>query len=102
MNRPDGHELVLSHHELGFAFGQKHCRLVSSINLLARLCVSSDSNAPFFVHRTRSRSVHELSLRPINIVQGAIKSGDLFMKLHEYKTPLTSLSLCCIIGVLYF
>ena len=39
-------------------FGQKHCPLASSINLLARLCVFSDSIAPFFSHRERSQSVH--------------------------------------------
>ena len=46
---------------LGFrllqSFGQKYCRLVSSINLLARLCISSDSNAPFSVRRTQSHTV---------------------------------------------
>ena len=40
-------------------FGQKYCPLASSMNLLARLCISSDSNAPFFSHCERSHSVRQ-------------------------------------------
>ena len=46
-------------HNQRTTFGQKYCPLASSINLLARLGISSDSNAPLFVHRTQSHSVRQ-------------------------------------------
>ena len=46
-------------HNQRTTFGQKYCPLASSMNLLARLCISSDSNAPFFSHRERSHSVRQ-------------------------------------------
>ena len=46
-------------HNRRTTFGQKYCPLASSMNLLARLCISSDSNAPFFSHCERSHSVRQ-------------------------------------------
>ena len=52
-------------------FGQKHCHLASSINLLARFCVSSDNRPPFFRHWRRSGSV-QLTASAVNLVQTTI------------------------------